>query len=54
MGFPTPSAWAVIAHKKRILLVKMEELATEHPELLNALTDSHNAIIVYETEREKR
>jgi hypothetical protein len=54
MGFPAPSAAGVIAHKKGILLVKMEELVTEHPELLNALTDSHNAKIVYETEREKR
>ena len=53
-GFPTPSAAGVIAHKTGILLERMEELVTEHPELLKALTDFYNAKIVYETEREKR
>ena len=52
-GLPVIPAYTVIMQKKRRLGLKMELLAAEHPELLEALNEYSNAKHVLKSEMQK-
>lgn len=51
--YPVIPAQTVIMQKKRRLGVKMEKLAAEHPELLEALNEYTNAKQILQSEKQK-
>ena len=52
-GLPVVPAYTMIMQKKRRLGLKMELLAAEHPELLEALNEYSNAKQVLQSEKQK-